>query len=306
MLPTLSDSGSIDTGPHVAPPLPVCYLNGKRLPLEEARISPLDRGFLYSDGVYEVMPVYGGRPFRFEAHRERMTRSLGDVLMRDPHTPEEWREILGSLIAANGGGDQYIYWQVTRGAENGRNHAPLPDIPRTVFAFCAPLPAAPANLAEKGVACITAIDTRWARCDIKSVSLLANVLLRQLAVDADAAETILLRDGEMMEASASAVHVILRGEIRTPPRSRKILPGTTRSVMEEMAARAGIPFRSVSVSEAELRAADEIWISAATREVQPVTTLDGRPVGSGKPGPLWQRVYDEFQRYKQQLAGTPW
>jgi len=290
----------------MAPPLPICYLNGERLPVEEARISPFDRGFLYSDGVYEVMPVYGGRPFRFEAHRERLTRSLNEIAMRDPHTPGEWHEILGGLVTANGGGDQYIYWQVTRGAENGRNHAPLPDIPRTVFAFCAPLPVTPPSILENGATCVTANDTRWARCDIKSVSLLANVLLRQLSAEVNAAETILLRDGDMMEASASAVHVVIDGEIRTPPRSQKILPGTTRSVMEEMATRAGIPFRSTRVSEAELRGAAEVWISSATREVQPVTTIDGRPVGNGKPGSLWRRVYDAFQRYKSELAGTPW
>jgi D-alanine transaminase len=291
----------------VAPPFPICYLNGQRLPLEEARISPLDRGFLYADGAYEVMPVYSSRPFRFDAHRERMTRSLSEMLMRDPHTHDEWRAILGGLIEANGAAeDHYIYWQVTRGAENGRNHAPLPDIPRTVFAFCAPLPVAAPSVFEHGVTCITATDTRWARCDIKSVSLLANVLLRQLAVDANATETILLRDGEMLEASASAVHVVIRGEIRTPPRSRKILPGTTRTVIEEMAERAAVPCRSAPVSESELRSADEIWISAATREVQPVTTLDGRPVGSGKPGMLWRRVYDELQRYKRELSGQPW
>lgn len=290
----------------MADPFPICYLNGTRLPLEDARISPLDRGFLYADGAYEVMPVYGGRPFRFDAHRERLTRSLGEILMRDPHTREEWHEILGSLVASNGGGDQYVYWQVTRGAERGRNHAPLPDIPRTVFAFCAPLPVASSAVLESGVACITANDTRWARCDIKSVSLLANVLLRQLSADANAAETILLRDGDLMEASASAVHVVIGGEIRSPPNSRKLLPGTTRGVMEEMAVRVGIPFRATPVKEAELRSADEIWLSASTREVQAVTTLDGRPVGTGKPGPLWRRVYAELQRYKQELSGTPW
>lgn len=290
----------------MAEPLSVCYLNGRQLPVQEARISPFDRGFLYADGVYELMPIYGGRPFRFEAHRERMTRSLGEILMRDPHTPEEWHAILGNLITANGGGDQYIYWQVTRGAENGRNHAPLPDIPRTVFAFCAPLPITPPSVLEHGVPCITTTDTRWARCDIKSISLLANVLLRQLSIDANAAETILLRDGNLMEASSSAVHVVIDGEIRTPPRSKRILPGTTRSVMEEMATRAGIPFSSTPVTEAELRAATEIWISSATREVLPVTTLDTRPVGIGKPGPLWRRVYDELQSYKHELSGTPW
>ena len=290
----------------MADPLLLCYLNGEYLPLAQARISPLDRGFLYADGVYEVMPVYGGRPFRFGSHLERLARSLAGISMENPHSGAQWHAILGTLIERNGGGDQYVYWQVTRGAQLGRTHAPLPQIPRTVFAFCAPWPATSAATLEKGVACVTAIDTRWARCDIKSIALLANVLLRQLSVDAEAAETILLRDGELTEASASAVHVVLGGEVLMPPNSRRILPGTTRSALEEMAARAGIPARVVPVTEAQLRAADEVWISAATREVQPVTSLDGHAVGAGKPGPLWRRVYDELQRYKRELAGTPW
>ncbi|HWG00184.1 MAG TPA: D-amino acid aminotransferase [Steroidobacteraceae bacterium] len=290
----------------MADPLPTCYLNGEYLPLGEARISPLDRGFLYGDGVYEVMPVYGGRPFRLQEHCARLTRSLGEIRMGDPYSRAQWCEIFATLIARNGGGDQYIYWQVTRGAERGRNHAPLPDITRTVFAFCAPLPVAAPAVLEKGVSCVTAEDTRWARCDIKSVALLANVLLRQLAVDANAGETILLRNGELMEASASTVHVVVDGELRTPPNSRRILPGTTRSVIEELAARTGVPFRAAAVSESQLRGAGEIWISAATREVQPVTTLDGEAVGAGRPGPLWRRVYDEFQRWKQELQHQPW
>lgn len=290
----------------MAEPFPVCYLNGEYLPLAEARISPLDRGFLYADGAYEVMPVYGGRPFRLEAHCARFTRSLAELRMADPRSRSEWCEIFATLITRSGGGDQYIYWQVTRGAERGRNHAPLPDIPRTVFAFCAPLPPVAAAVLEKGIACITAQDSRWARCDIKSVSLLANVLLRQLAVDANAAETILLRDGELMEASSSTVQVVIGGELRTPPNSRRILPGTTRGVVEELATRIGLPYRAAPVSEGQLRSADEIWISAATREVQPVTTLDGQPVGSGRPGPLWRRVYDEFQRWKRELQPQPW
>ncbi|HEY6824407.1 MAG TPA: D-amino acid aminotransferase, partial [Steroidobacteraceae bacterium] len=289
----------------MAEPLPLCYLNGEFLPLEEARISPLDRGFLYADAVYEVMPVYGGRPFRFAAHTERLARSLAGIGMEDPHTREEWRAILGSLIERNGGGDCYLYWQVTRGAQLGRTHAPLPRIPRTVFAFCAPWPQPPADLSAKGVSCVTAADTRWARCDIKSTALLANVLLRQLSVDATAAETILLRDGELTEASASAVHVVLGGELLMPPNSRRILPSTTRGVVEELAGRAAIACRVQVISETQLRAADEVWISAATREVQPVTSLDGHPIGSGRPGPLWRRVYEELQRYKQELAGTP-
>lgn len=290
----------------MAEPLPLCYLNGDYLPLGEARISPLDRAFLYADAVYEVMPVYGGRPFRFAAHRERLSRSLAGISMEDPHTLDAWRAILGTLIERNGGGDQYVYWQVSRGVQLGRTHAPLPHIPRTVFAFCAPWPEAPADLAERGVACVTAADTRWARCDIKSTALLANVLLRQRSVDAAAAETILLRDGELTEASASAVHVVLGGEVLMPPNSPRILPGTTRGAVEEMAARAAIICRVQPISEAQLRGADEVWISAATREVQPVTVLDGHPIGSGRPGPLWRRVYEELQRYKQELAGTPW
>jgi D-alanine transaminase len=290
----------------MADPLPVSYLNGEFLPLREARISPLDRGFLYGDGVYEVMPVYSSRGFRFEAHAARLTRSLAEIKMKDPHTREEWRDILSTLITLNGGGDQYVYWQVTRGAEFGRNHAPLPHIPRTVFAFCAPLPVTSPAVLENGVACVTAEDTRWTQCDIKSVALLANVLLRQLAVDANAAETILLRDGELMEASASAVHVVEGGVILSPPNSRKILPSTTRSAMEEMAVRAGVQYRSVRVTEAQLRSADEVWISAATREVQAVTRLDGKAVGTGKPGPVWRKIYDQLQSYKRELAGQPW
>jgi D-alanine transaminase len=290
----------------MAEPLPISYLNGEYLPLREARISPLDRGFLYSDGVYEVMPVYGGRPFRFEAHAARLTRSLAEIQMEDPHTRAQWRELISTLITRNGGGDQYVYWQVTRGAEFGRNHAPLPQIPRTVFAFCAPLPSTSAAVLENGVACVTAEDTRWARCDVKSVSLLANILLRQQAVEANAAETILLRAGELMEASSSAVHIVTGGVIVSPPQSRRILPGTTRSAMEEVAERAGISYSAERVSEHELRTADEIWISAATREVQAVTRLDGKPVGTGKPGPLWLRFYDEWQGYKRELAGQPW
>lgn len=290
----------------MADPLPISYLNGEFLPLREARISPLDRGFLYGDGVYELLPVYGGRPFRFDAHAARLTRSLAEIRMEDPHTRSEWHDLIATLIERNGSGDQYVYWQVTRGAQFGRNHAPLPQVPRTVFAFCAPFPVTPATTLENGVECVTAQDTRWARCDIKSVSLLANVLLRQLAVDANAAETILLRDGELMEASSSAVHVVIDGVIVSPPNSRKILPGTTRSAMEEVATGAGIPYKAAPISERQLRAAAEIWISAATREVQPVTKLDGKPVGTGKPGPVWRRVYDQWQRYKRELVGQPW
>ncbi len=290
----------------MAEPLPVCHLDGAFLPLREARISPLDRGFLFADGVYEVMPVFGGRPFRFGPHFDRLARSLHELRMRDPHDREGWRALIADLIERNGGGDLYIYLQVTRGAEYGRNHAPLPSLPPTVFAFCAPLPRAAAAQLERGVECITAQDTRWARCDIKSVALLANVLLRQLACDVGAQETILLRDGMLTDASASTVHVVRDGALYTPPDSQWILPGTTRSVVEELATRIGLAWHAVPVSEAQLRSADEIWLAAATREVSSVTRLDGAPVGRGVPGPAWKAIRAAFDGLKVELATQPW
>jgi len=281
----------------VADPLPLCYLNGSVLPLREARISPLDRSFLFGDGVYEVIAVRRGQARRLGANLARLTRSLRELRIRNPHDALQWRELIEQLIEANGSGDLYVYLQVSRGAENGRNHAPLPDIEPTVFAFCAPLPVSSAEALERGIACITALDTRWARCDIKSVALLANVLLRQQAVEAGAAETILLREGWLTDASASTVYVIIDQQIRVPPNSTRLLPGTTRSLLEELADRHGIARRSVAVSESELRCADEIWLTAATRGVLSVTQLDGRPVGTGRPGALWRRMYELIEGY---------
>jgi D-alanine transaminase len=252
--------------------------------------------------------VYAGRPFRFQQHHDRLTRSLKEIRMEDPLSREAWRDLYRELLSRNdaASSDAYIYVQVTRGAEHGRNHAPLPEVPRTVFAFVAPWPTARPGGFENGLPAITADDTRWARCDIKSVSLLANVLLRQLAVDANASETILIREGFLTDASASSVHVVQGGVLCTPPNSWKLLPGTTRGVIEEVAERAGVAHRSAAISEPDLREASEILLGAATREVQAVTLLDGKPVGDGKPGPIWRRLYDAFQAYKRELAGTPW
>jgi D-alanine transaminase len=289
----------------MAEPLPVAYLNGEFLPLKETRVSPLDRAFLYGDAVYEVMPVYDGRIFRFREHFDRLDRSLSELRMRPVHTRERWVEICEELVRRNSGGDMYLYVQVTRGAEYGRNHAPLPDIDRTVFAFASRLPPISAEKIERGVAAITAEDTRWTRCDIKSTALLANVMLKQLAVDAGVTETILVRNGLLTEGSSTTVHVAIGGEIRTPPRSHQILPGTTRDVVSELAARAGIPFRALAVTEAELRSADEIFIAAATFGTLAVTRLDGKPVNSGLPGPVWKRIHALFDSYRRELAGTP-
>ena len=286
----------------MAQPLPWCYLNGEKILLTEARVSPLDRSFLFGDGIYEVIPVYDGKLFRAPQHLARLARSAEAIRLRNPHDAAQWTTLLQDLVAANGGGDQYVYVQLSRGAEYGRNHAPLPDIPPTVFAYSSPWPVPSPQTLSAGLSCITAEDTRWARRDIKSVALLANVLLRQLAVDAGAAETILLSDGELLEASASSVHVVRNGVVMSPVNSRRILPGTTRSVLEEIIDSLGIPRQTVPVTEAQLRSADDVWLAAATREVQPVTSIDGKPVGDGRPGPVWRRVYDRYQILKRQGA----
>lgn len=284
----------------MAAPLQWCLLDGELKPVAAARISPFDRSFLFGDGIYEVMPVYGGRLFRPELHYDRLDRSAKALRLANPHDHAGWQALLEKLVSANGGGDQYVYLHLSRGAEVGRNHAPLPAVPPLVFAYSSPWPVPAEATLRDGLACITAADTRWARCDIKSVALLANVLLRQKAVEAGASETILLRDGELTEGSASTVHVVKGSVLLTPPESSRILPGTTRRVVEEIADHLGITRRDAHVDEATLRAADEIWLGAATREVQPVTKLDGKTVGSGRPGPLWRKVYEAFQKLKRQ------
>ena len=286
-------------------PFPVCYLNGEFLPLKEARVSPLDRAFLYADSVYEVLPVYGGRPFRLAAHCARLNRSLREIRMAAPLSNEQWAAVTAGLTTRNGGGEMYIYLQVSRGAEYGRNHAIPAGLTPTIFGFAAPLPALSAEMQRDGVSAVTAQDYCWGRCDIKSTALLANVLLKQVAADAGALETILIRDGRMMEGSSTSVHVVRGGTICVPPENHRILPGTTRHVALELAARAGIPERVMEISRADLMSADEVWLCAATREVVAVTRIDGKPVGDGRPGPLWRRVYGLFQDYKRELEKLP-
>jgi D-alanine transaminase len=286
-------------------PLPVCYLNGDYLPLADARVSPLDRAFLFGDAVYEVIPVYGARPFRLREHLDRLNRSLSAIRMAAPKTHADWSEVCRELVTRNGGGDQYLYLQVTRGAEFGRNHAWPQGLEPAIFGYANRLEAPAAALVEDGVAAITAADNRWGRRDIKSTALLANVLLKQLAADAGAFETIMLERGELTEGSSTTVHVISRGEIRTPPNGHQILPGTTRDVVGELAERLGLVNRSARVTEIELRAASEIWLAFSTRGMLPVTRLDGVPVGDGKPGPLFRRMHKAFLDYIRELARAP-
>jgi D-alanine transaminase len=286
-------------------PLPICYLNGEYLPLAEARVSPLDRAFLFGDAVYEVVPVYADRPFRLREHLDRLARSLSGIRMPPPLSHPEWSELCRELIARNGGGDQYLYIQVTRGAEFGRNHAWGSELKPTLFAFASTLEQPSPRLLEQGVSAVTAADTRWARRDIKSTALLANILLKQLSADAGAFETIMLERGELTEGSSTTVHVVTHGTIHTPPNGERILPGTTRDVVSELAARLGVESLSRPVTEMQLRTADEIWLAFSTRGILPVTTLDGSPVGDGTPGPIFRRMYAAFIEYTRELAGTP-
>jgi D-alanine transaminase len=286
-------------------PLPICHLNGEYLPLSEARVSPLDRAFLFGDGVYEVVPVFGGRPFRLPQHLDRLARSLEGIRMAPPLSHPKWGDLCRELVERNGGGDQYLYIQVTRGAEFGRNHAWPDGLIPTIFAYATALQTPSPQMLERGVSAVTAADTRWARRDIKSTALLANVLLKKLAVDAGAFETILIERGELTDGSSTTVHVIAGGAIRTPPNGARILPGTTRDVVHELAIRLGIDSLSVPVSESELRAAEEIWLAFSTRGILPVTTLDGKPVGADRPGPLFRRMHAAFLEYTRELAGTP-
>jgi D-alanine transaminase len=288
----------------MADPLPICYLNGEFQKLRDARVSPLDRAFLFGDSVYEVLPVFRGRMFRFREHFDRLARSLKEIGLPSPHTHAQWLEILEDLIERNGGGDMYVYVQVTRGMEYGRNHAFPEQVVPAVFAMAAPLPPLTDELRANGVSAITVEDFRWGRCDIKSTALLANVLMKQRSAEAGTQEAIIVRDGDVLEGSSTSVFVVKDGKIATPPNSNRILPGTTREVAIELADGAmQVAIRRIGIDE--LRAADEVWISAATRDVLPVTRIDGRPVGTGKPGPVWQRMNEAFNALRERLAGTP-
>jgi len=276
-------------------PLPLVWLDDQLLPLAEARVSPLDRGFLFGDGAYEVLPVYGGRAYRLDAHLERLDRSLREIRLPPPLDRAGWLAAFGKLVHGNGGGDLLLYVQVTRGTEPDRNHVPIAGTPPTIFACVSPLPVQSAALIEQGTQAVTAADLRWARCDIKSISLLGNVLLRWQASEAGATEAILLRDGWLTEGSTSSAHVVKAGRIATPPLGHALLPGTTRSVLHELAARAGIPIERRPVAETELRAADELVIASAGGGIRAVTRLDGRPVGDGRPGPVFRRIHADFR-----------
>jgi D-alanine transaminase len=276
------------------------YLNGEFLPLDQARVSVLDRGFIFGDGVYEVIPVYSRRPFRLPEHLRRLQHSLDAIRLPNPMTDADWSRLIHDLVARHAGEDQSIYLQVTRGVAR-RDHAFPKEAKQTVFMMSSPLATPARELVDNGVACITATDYRWLKCDVKSVSLLGNCLLRQSAADAGAAEVVLFRDGYLTEASASNVFAVRNGRLLSPPKNHLILPGITYDVVLELAAANGIPIELREIPEQEVRNADEIWVTSSTKEVLAVVTLDGRSVGTGKPGPVFWRVHQAFQEFKRKV-----
>jgi D-alanine transaminase len=282
----------------------VAYLNGEFVPLSKARISPLDRGFIFGDGVYEVIPVYGRRVFRLEGHMQRLDRSLEGIRLPNPHSHQQWAEIIRELIRRSPHEDQSLYLQVTRGVAK-RDHAFPKNVAPTVFLMTGPLSVPAPEVVDTGVVAVTLLDNRWLRCDLKTIALLPNVLLRQQAVDAGAVEAVLLRDGFLTEGAASNIFAVKDGVLLVPPKSHLILPGITYDVILELAQEHGMPCEIREVSEAELRSAQELWLASSTREVLAITRLDGTPVGDGRPGPLFRRMYALFQEHKARRRSTP-
>lgn len=286
--------------------MPTVYLNGTFLPLEEACIPVTDRGFLFGDGVYEVIPAYGGRLFRWSHHLQRLQNSLDGIRLDNPLSGDEWENMLNELLVRNRDpdsehNDQAVYLQVTRGSGPRRDHCFPEPVKPTVYATSNPIPVPDPAIAREGVAAVTLDDIRWQRCDIKAITLLSNVLLRQQAADQGAAEAILVRDGNAIEGSSSNIFVISGGTLLTPPKSAHMLPGITRDLVLELADRHRIPHRETDIALATLEQADEIWITSSTREIVPVTRLNGRIVGDGRPGRMWETLSGYYRDYKAEI-----
>lgn len=281
----------------------IVYLNGDFLPIDEACISVTDRGFLFGDGVYEVIPAYGGRLFRLPHHLQRLQDSLDGIHLSNPLNKSEWTQLLENLLERNQdragtNNDQSVYLQVTRGTAAKRDHSFPVEIRHTVYACSNPLPDPDPAIERDGITAITLDDIRWAWCNIKATTLLPNVLLRQQAGERGASEAILIRDGHSIEASSSNIFIVRDGVIITPPKSQIMLPGITRDLVLELAGQHGIAYREDNIAEDELHDADEVWITSSTREIVPVTRLDDKAVGDGSPGQVWKTMLAHYRQYK--------
>jgi D-alanine transaminase len=283
----------------------LCYLNGEFLPLAEARVSPMDRGFLFGDGVYEVIPVYSRRPFRLDEHLGRLQNSLEAIRIDNPLARADWHALIGRLVAKAEWESCSVLLQVTRGPMAVRNHAFPAIVTPTVFCLVEPLHTPPVEMREKGITAISTADTRWLRCNVKAISLLANCLLRQMAMDAGCAETILFRDGILSEGAASNIFVVKDGVMLAPQKNHLMLTGITYDVVLELAAIHNLPTEVRDITDAEVRAADELWMTSSTKEVLPIVELDGKKVGAGgtagKPGPVFAQMYGWYQDFKREV-----
>ncbi|AMM24427.1 D-amino acid aminotransferase [Variovorax sp. PAMC 28711] len=281
----------------------LCYLDGAFTPLRDAKVSVLDRGFIFGDGVYEVVPVYGGAPFCFDEHMARLGRSLAELQIPNPLTTAQWRDITLRLIAPGGTAPQAVYFQITRGVAP-RDHAMPKGLTPTVFAMVNPLKPVADAVRAAGVTCVTAPDFRWQKAHIKATSLLGAVLARQISVEAGAAETVMFRDDVLSEASSSNVWVVKNGGVAGPPSDERVLTGIRYGLLGRLCAEAGIPFALRNITRDEVFAADELFLSSASKEVLPVVALDGQPIGNGVPGPIYKQLYAAYQAAKQHNATT--
>lgn len=278
---------------------PLVYLNGAMMPLSQASISVLDRGFIFGDGIYEVIPVYGRKMFRPEQHLQRFFNGIDAVRIANPYSKQQWLDLLNRVIATCPLEDQSAYMQITRGAARRTHAFPTGDVQPTVFIMCNPLVLPPAETREHGAACVTMEDQRWLHCEIKSISLLGNVLAAQHAVDHHANETIQFRDGTLTEGSSSNVWIVKDGALLGPPRDNLILEGIRYGLMEELCKANNIPMQTRRITRDEVMAADEVLLSSAAKEVLAVATIDGQAIGNGKPGPIYRKLYDAYQAAKR-------
>lgn len=275
------------------------FLNGEYLPLAEAKISVLDRGFLLGDSIYEVIPVFAGKPFRLPHHLQRLNNSLGAIKIENPHTEEEWRTIIDELTVQYPNQDQSLYLHVTRGIAPIRDHIFPGPVKPTVFAMSSPIDPAKLPDPEKGIAAITVDDLRWKLCCIKATTLLANVLARQTAIEQDAAEAIMIRDGLALEGAASNLFIVKDNILITPPKGDELLPGITRDLVLELADKNSIEYKQQAIPLNDLLSASEIWLTSSVREIVPVVNLDGKALAP--PGPKWRLMNKLYQQYKQDL-----
>ena len=276
------------------------FLNGEFMPMEEARVPVLDRGFIFGDGIYELVPVYSRTPFRLEGHLARMERSLSEVKITNPYSRAEWTKIIEQMIDRQSFDDQGVYWQITRGVAK-RDHAFPKNVRPTVFMMSNPLVNPSKEVVENGGKAVSAQDFRWQRCDLKTISLIGNCMLRQLSAEEGAVETILFRDGKLTEASASNAYIVKNGVIATPPKDNLILPGITLDVVFDIVKRANLPMEVREIAEAEVFGADEVWVTSSSKEIVAIVDLDGKTIGTGKPGPVFRKAWQLYQDFKSEV-----